>query len=44
MREGRVFCNGIAAGVIDVSFISEQQKTQFKELISNRIETLSMPF
>ena len=29
---------------IDVSFISEQQKTQFKELISNRIETLSMPF
>ena len=29
---------------IDASFISEQQKTQFKELISNRIETLSMPF
>ena len=29
---------------IDASFISEQQKTQFKELISNRIETLTMPF
>lgn len=29
---------------IDASFVSEQQKTQFKELISNRIETLSMPF
>ena len=29
---------------IDTSFVSEQQKTQFKELISNRIETLSMPF
>ncbi len=29
---------------IDASFISEQQKMQFKELISKRIETLSMPF
>jgi len=29
---------------IDASFVSEQQKTQFKELISNRIETLSMPY
>ena len=29
---------------IDASFVSEQQKTQFKELISDRIETLSMPF
>jgi serine/threonine-protein kinase HipA len=29
---------------IDASFISEQQKPQFKELISNRIDTLSMPF
>ena len=83
MRQGRVFCNGIAAGIItedaqgytfaydeeylnrqmvqrifnrfiplkekwfaciDASFISEQQKMQFKELISKRIETLSMPF
>ena len=25
-------------------FVSELQKVQFKELISNRIETLSMPF
>ena len=29
---------------IDASFVSELQKVQFKELISNRIETLSMPF
>ena len=29
---------------IDASFVSEQQKVQFKELISDRIETLSMPF
>ena len=29
---------------IDASFVSEQQKTRFKELISDRIETLSMPF
>ena len=29
---------------IDNSFISERQKTQFKELISNRIATLGMPF
>jgi serine/threonine-protein kinase HipA len=29
---------------IDTSFISEQQKTQLMELISHRIETLSMPF
>jgi serine/threonine-protein kinase HipA len=29
---------------IDDSFISPQQKIQFKDLISQRIETLSMPF
>jgi serine/threonine-protein kinase HipA len=29
---------------IDESFISAQQKIQFKELISKRIETLSVPF
>ena len=29
---------------IDASFVSKQQKAQFKELISDRIETLSMPF
>jgi serine/threonine-protein kinase HipA len=29
---------------IDASFVSEQQKIQFKELISNRLETLSMPY
>jgi serine/threonine-protein kinase HipA len=29
---------------IDESFISAQQKNQFKELINKRIETLSVPF
>jgi hypothetical protein len=29
---------------IDESFISAQQKNQFKELINKRIETLSAPF
>lgn len=29
---------------IDDSFISSQQKIKFKELISQRLETLSMPF
>jgi serine/threonine-protein kinase HipA len=29
---------------IDRSFISDQQKAQFKELISRRITTLSLPF